>query len=123
MALMSIEDQLEFESNLCIVKAKVRAGVNEEYADRKDWHWDIWETYYAKTHLDPFLLNIKDPIPYLEIFGQRLRDSRLAPSGWQIRSATVSDYLTSVGQRFANLGADNPRLNKYGQLDFRLARQ
>ena len=28
-----------------------------------------------------------------------------------------------MGQRFANLGADDPRLNKYGKLDFQLARQ
>ena len=77
----------------------------------------------AKTHLDPFLLDIKDPVPYLEIFGQQLRNSRLAPSGQQIRSATFSDYLTLMGQRFTNMGADNPRLNKYGKLDFGLFRQ
>ena len=123
MAAMSIEDRNEFESDLRIVEAEVRSGVNEDYADRKDRHWIIWETYCAKTKLDPFLLDKEDPVPYLEVFGQRLRDGRLAPSGRQIRSATVSDYLTSVGQRFSNMGADDPRMNKYGRLDFRLARQ
>ena len=36
MALMSIADRLEFESDLCAVEAEVRAGVNEEYAEKKD---------------------------------------------------------------------------------------
>ena len=120
---MPIEDQLEFESDLCVVKAEVRGGVNEECSDRKDRYLIIWETYRSKTHLEPLFLNIKGPIPYLENFSQRLQDGWLAPSGRQIRSATVSDYLTSVGQRFANMDADNPRLNKYGKLDFWLARQ
>ena len=41
MALMSIEDRLEFESDLCLVAVEVRAGVTEEYANRKKQHWDI----------------------------------------------------------------------------------
>ena len=61
--------------------AEVPSGVNEDYANRKDRHWLIWETYCAKTRLDLFLLDIKDPVPYLKIFGQRLRDSRITPSG------------------------------------------
>ena len=39
MALMSIEDQLEFKSDLRVVKVEARVGVNEEYADQKDRHW------------------------------------------------------------------------------------
>ena len=120
---MSIEDQNEFKSDLRIVEAEVQTGVNEDYANQKDCHWIIWETYCAKTHLCPFLLNIKDPVPYLKIFGQQLRNGRLTPSSRQIRSATVSDYLTLVGQRFANMGSNDPRLNKYGKLDFCLSRQ
>ena len=74
MALMSIKDHLEFKSDLCVVKAEVRAGVNEEYTNQKDHHWIIWETYCSKIHLNPLLLNIEDPTPFLDIFGQRLRN-------------------------------------------------
>ena len=102
---MSIEDRNEFESDLRIVEAEVQAGINEDYADRKDCHWIIWETYCAKTHLNPFLLDIKGLVSYLEIFGQQLRNGQLANSGQKIRSATVSDYLTLAGQRFANMDA------------------
>ena len=79
MALMSIKDRLEFESDLGIVEAEVRAGVNEDYAKKKDRHWIIWETFCTKTNIDPFLIDIEDPLPYLKIFGRRLRDGRLAP--------------------------------------------
>ena len=73
MMLMSIADRLEFESDLCAVKAEVRTGVNEDYTRTKDRHWIIWETYCTKTNIDSFLLNIKDPIPYLKVFGKRLQ--------------------------------------------------
>ena len=69
MALMSIADRLEFESDLGLVKAEVRAGVNEDYAKKKDRHWIIWEIYCTKTYIDPFLLNIEDPVTHIEIYG------------------------------------------------------
>ena len=81
MAAMSIDDRNEFESDLRVVKAEVRSRVNEDYADPKDRHWIVWETYCAKTKIDPFLLDKEDPVPYLKVFGQRLRNGRLAPSG------------------------------------------
>ena len=58
MALMSIADGLEFESDLCAVKAEVRAGVTEDYSKRKDSYLKIWESYCHKTRVDPFLLNV-----------------------------------------------------------------
>ena len=42
MALMSIEDRPGFISDLYLVAVEVRAGVTEEYANRKDQHWDVW---------------------------------------------------------------------------------
>ena len=69
---MSIADRPEFESDLSLVEAEVRAGVNEDYAKKKNFHWIIWETYCAKTNINPFLINVKDPIPYLKVFGRRL---------------------------------------------------
>ena len=74
MALMSVADRLEFESDLCLVEAEVRAGVNENYAKKKDRHWIIWETYCAKTNIDPFLIDVEDPLPYLKVYGTRLHD-------------------------------------------------
>ena len=71
---MSIEDRLEFKSDLCAVKAEVRAGVNEEHAQKRIVIGLFGKITGPKTNLDPFLINIKDPIPYLEIFGKRLRN-------------------------------------------------
>ena len=125
---MYIEGQFEFEFDLRVVKADDRAGVNEKYTDQKDRRWIIWETYYSKTHLNSFLLNVNDPFPYLEIFGQKLRYGRPfppspSPRSWQIRSVTVLDYLTSVDQWLINMCPNDLRLNKYGTLDCWSARQ
>ena len=120
---MYLEDRVEFESDLRVVEAEVRAGVTEKYSKTKDSHWRIWETYCQKIRIDPFLIDIEDHIPILAVFQTRLRDGRIAPSGRQIRSQTVSDYLTSVGQKFTSMGAQDPRLNKFGKIDFRLSRQ
>ena len=118
---MSLENRNEFESDLCIVQEEVRSGVTEKYAKAKEAHWEIWLTYCEKSHVDPFLISVANRVEILQVFARRLRDGRIAPSGRQIRSKSVSDYLTLVGQKFANMGSGDPRLNKYGKIDFWLA--
>ena len=81
MTLMSIADRLEFKSDLCAVEAEVRAKVTEDYSKRKDSHWKIWESYCHKTRVYPFLLEVENPVPILEIFQRILRNGRLVPSG------------------------------------------
>ena len=45
----------------------------------------------------------------------------LPPSRRPVRSRTVEDALRSVGQAFTRLGTTDPRLNEFGEVDFRLA--
>lgn len=87
-------------------------------ANKKDTHWDVWVEYCQKCYIDPL-----DSIPYLQVFARRYHDGRVAPRGKPVKSKIVSDGLCSVGQRFANLSANNPRLNRFGKLEFCLARQ
>ena len=35
----------------------------------------------------------------------------------------MEDSLRAIGQTFAAMGADDPRLDNFGQIDFRLRRQ
>ena len=42
----------------------------------------------------------------------RLQDGCIAPSGQQIQSQIVTDYLTSVGQKFANLESADSQLQQ-----------
>jgi len=66
----------------------------------------------------------EDPIPWLQIFAQRIRDGRLSARGQPVRSGTVADALLFVAQAHTMLGAPDPRrLVQGGQIDPRLSRQ
>jgi hypothetical protein len=70
----------------------------------------------------PHALGSGDLEPLLHLFAQRYRSGALPPSHLPVRSRTVEDaLLRSMGQTYAALlGAPDPRLNSFGQLDFRL---
>ena len=55
-------------------------------------------------------------MPFLQVFAQRYRSGAIAPSRRPVRARTVEDAVRAVAQALA---AD-PRLNSFGQLDFRL---
>jgi hypothetical protein len=74
-------------------------------------------------NVDPLLESVPDPIPYLMVFGQRVRDGRLAKSSKSVRHQTVEDALRAVGQTMASMGANDKRLITPQQLDYRLSQQ
>lgn len=124
MAQMQSVDANDFLADLGLAQEAVRKGVSPDYAQRKDAHWVIWLQFCAQLKLDPFLTNIQDPIPILQVFAQRYRDGRLAPSQRTVTAKYVSDVVLSVGQAFLRVGARDPRLSKFdSNIDFRLARQ
>jgi hypothetical protein len=67
--------------------------------------------------------NIEDPVPILQVFGQRYRDGRITPRKNAVRADTVSDAVRPVGQAFARLGAKDIQKDAYGEIDFRIYRQ
>jgi len=72
--------------------------------------------------LDPFLQAFEDKIPVLQVFAHRVRSGELASNGNPIRARSIEDYLRFVSQTFLHVGADDPRLNTAGKIDFRLSR-
>jgi hypothetical protein len=76
-----------------------------------------------KLAIDPTLQEFQDPVPFLQVFARRYRTGDLAPRKKPVRSHTVEDALSSVGQTFASVGAMDPRITTQGKLDFRLQRQ
>ncbi|KAI2500158.1 hypothetical protein MHU86_14302 [Fragilaria crotonensis] len=54
------------------------------------------------------------------LFAQQYRAGRIAPSDRPVRSRTVEDAVRQVAQAFTRVGADDPRLNSFGAVDFRL---
>ena len=99
------------------------AGVSAGYAQMQRSHWTVWEGFCAGIGLDPKLQNVKDPVPFLQIFAHRVRRGELAIRGKGVRRGTVDGYVRSVGQVLASLGANDPRHDQYGKTDFRLSRQ
>ena len=60
-----------FSRDLRLVQTAIRSGVVSSRASAVDKHWDLWTTYCNSLHLDPFLSTVQDPVPILQVFGQR----------------------------------------------------
>ena len=113
----------ELRADLGLVQAAVRSGVVPGRASAADRHWQIWVTFATSLSIDPWLCDVVDPIPILQVFAARYRDGRLAPCKGPVRSRTVEDAVRSVGQAFARMGSKDIRKDALGGIDFRLQRQ
>jgi len=120
---VSPESRDELRADLSLIRNAVEAGVVPSRAAAANSAWNIWQLFCVSLQADPFLQCGTDPILLLQIFAQRYRDGRIAPSGKQVRSRTVEDAVRAVGQGFTRLGSPDPRLTSNGKLDFRLQRQ
>ena len=78
--------------------------------------------FCTELNVDPYLSEVADPVPLLQVFGLRWQDGRIAPSGKPNWARSVEDAIRLVSQKFPSLGAVDPRLDKSGKQDFRLIR-
>ena len=117
----SLRDALR--RDVCLVAKTVQAGVVPSRAAKATKNWRHWETFCTQHHQDPWLGDLQDPVPLIQIYAQRLRDGRASTSGRPLQSKTVDDILCQVLQAFTLVGASDPGLDRTGHLDFRLQRQ
>ncbi|KAI2502175.1 hypothetical protein MHU86_12311 [Fragilaria crotonensis] len=81
----------------------------------------VWERFCTNHGLRTDLLDVPgDLVPVLLLFAQQYRTGRISPSDRPVRSRTVEDAVRQVAQAFTRVGANDPRLNSFGDLDFRL---
>ena len=113
----------EFRADFGTVQDAVRAGIAPGCAAAADKHWERWMAFCASIPIDPWMFEVYDPVPLLQIFGARYCDGRIAPRGHPVRSRTVEDALRAVGQAFASVGAKDIRKDTVGSIDFRIQRQ
>lgn len=113
----------DFGVDLVLAQDAVRSGVTVHRVSAQDKHWEWWVAYCDDHHLQPYIHQHPDPIPILQVFAHRYRVGRLAPSQRTVKSRTVEDALRAIAQRHTLLGFRDPRLNTFGQVDFRLSRQ
>jgi hypothetical protein len=111
-----------FLSDLCLAQKTVSEGVCSGRARSSITHWDKWLDFCDHMGLHPFLEAFDDKVSILQVFLQRVRIGELAASGDKIRARSAEDYVRSVAQTFLSVGADDPRLNSAGKIDFRLQR-
>ena len=64
-----------------------------------------------------------DTIYFLKIFAHKVRTGVLLANHKPIHKRSMEQYIRSVGQIFATVGAPDPRLNNMGAIDFRLGQQ
>ena len=91
----------ELRSDLRVIQQAIRAGVVSSRARAADKHWDRWVDFCESISLDPWLVEVDDPIPILQVFGARYHDGRIAPRGKPVRAHTVEDAIPAMGQTFA----------------------
>ncbi len=83
--------------------------------------WRLWEAFCTTLGVDACLASISgDKVPLLQLFAQPYKQGSLQASGRPVRSRTVEDAVRIVGQTFARMGARDPRLNSFGDVDIRL---
>jgi hypothetical protein len=103
--------------DLGVVDERIKSGVTAQRAKAMDNHWTRWDAFCVAHNIDPFLKTWADPVPILQVFGERYRDGRLVPLKNPIKARTVED------QAHAQLGGPDPRRDTFGGIDFRIQRQ
>ena len=109
--------------DLSAVQKEVSAGVVANTAKSDARNWGTWVRFCHELNADPFLARMADPVPILQVFARRVRRGELAHGGAAVRSRTAEAYLRSVGQTYARLGIVDPRIDTFGNIDFRIKRQ
>lgn len=123
MASLPAEAATSFRADLLIVQAKINAGVvpSRNRADRR--LWEVWCTFVSSLNLDPYLSTIRDKVPILQVFADRVRRGELALDGAPMRARSAEAYLRAVGQAHARMGRPDPRKDNFGKTDWRIGRQ
>jgi hypothetical protein len=84
-------------ADLSLVDERIKAGVTTQRSKAIDKHWDRWEEFCLAHHVDPYLSTWDDPVPMLQVFGERYRDGRLAPRNNPVKARAVEDGIRAVG--------------------------
>jgi hypothetical protein len=123
VAAVDSQSRDAFRRDLRLATQAVHARVVPDRLAAQGRHWKLWVSFCRQHGLDPTLQNASpdfDAVPYLQVFAQRYRSGDIAPSCRPVRARTVEDAVRAIAQALAAVGSPDPRLNSFGQLDFRL---
>lgn len=111
-----------FVDHFRVAAETVSKGVSSGRAKGTVTYWEKWLDFTTELGLDPFLEAFDDKVPILQVFMHRVRSGELAAHGDPIRARSTEDYVRAVAQTFLTVGADDPRYNSLGKIDFRIQR-
>ena len=83
----------------------IAKGLYTSRSVSNDNHWTICPDFYTSVALNPLLLLYKEPIPILATFSAKYRRGNISASGKNFRSRTVEEFVRSIGQVPAAMGA------------------
>jgi hypothetical protein len=110
--------------DLSAVQAAMRSGLSVGRNSTADAYYQQWLSFCQQHQLDTYLRGQPDPIPWLQIFGARVRNGHHSASGHCVRSGTVADALLFVSQAFTLVGRPDPRhIAGTTSIDTRITRQ
>ena len=82
--------------------------------------WKKFRAFFGWMHIRTDLRGINDSIPFLQIFTKQVHQGLLAVKNNPIRKRSVEQYLRSIVYLFTAVGANKPRYNWLGNINFRL---
>ena len=123
MEACSLEAANEVHADLLLVQEEINKVVVSSRTIADERCFRKWELFCQEHNIDTFLNKVRDPVPFFQCFTRRVRCGLLAHNGDPVRSRTAEAYLRAVGQMFANVGIEDPRLSKHGSIDLRLQQQ
>lgn len=124
METLPVAEQDAFRSDLLLAREASIHAVSSQRAKSKENAWDTWVEFCATLQIHPLLNDVEDPVSYLQVFGARFRDGRLASRGKPVRFRTVEDAWRKIGQTMAGLGStDHRNMPGSTKLAYRLSQQ
>ena len=83
---------LAFCTDLLLVQKEAQSSIMAKQSTATNEHWGHWLEFCAAHSMDPYNTST-DFVPYLQVFGRRIRDGYLTTSRKPVRSGSVSDAL------------------------------
>ena len=109
MAALPLTSCDELLRDTGLVEEVMQAGISHHRDIASNTYWKLWESFRKQLDLAPYFTLEEYPIPWLQIFCQRVRDGRAAANGQPVQSGTVAVALLFIAQAHTWLGAPDSR--------------
>lgn len=123
MATLPLETRDAFRLDHGAAMQAFTAGIVPARARSRDASWLLWESYCAEHQIDPFLTDVVDTLPVIQVFAERYRSGAIAPNKKPVKSRTVETALRAISQTFTSMGSPDPCLNSFGTRHYVLQQQ